>query len=93
MYKIGMAITDNVLTTALFYYCNTNLHTDIMRDLRQDVATMTEADLLAAIKRLAVKDESILVHRIKLNKMTQSPGTGVRTFLAKFKRSGFTMSV
>ena len=45
-----------------------------MRGLRQDVATMAEADLLAAIKRLAVKDESILVHRIKLNKMTQSPG-------------------
>ena len=90
MYKIGMAITNNVLSTALFYCCNTDLRTDIMRDLRQDVATMAEADLLAAIKRLAVKGEGILVHRIKLN---ESPGTGVRTFLAKFKRSGFTMSV
>ena len=59
----------------------TDLRTDIMRDLRQDVATMAEADLLAAIKRLAVKDESILVHRIKLNKMTQSPGT----FLANLR--------
>ena len=85
MYKIGMAITDNVLPTALFYCCNTDLRTDIMRDLRQDVATMAEEDLLAAIKRLAVKDESILVHRIKLNKMTQSPGTGVRTFLANLR--------
>ena len=85
MYKIGMAITENVLPTALFYCCNTDLRTDIMRDLRQDVATMAEADLLAAIKRLAVKDESILVHRIKLNKMTQSPGTGVRTFLANLR--------
>ena len=56
-----------------------------MRDLRQDVATMAEGDLLAAIKRLAVKDESIFVHRIKLNKMTQSPGTGVRTFLANLR--------
>ena len=57
MYKIGMAITDNVLPTALFYYGNTDLRTDIMRDLWQDVATMAEADLLAAIKRLAVKDQ------------------------------------
>ena len=80
-----MAITDNVLPTALFYCCNTDLRTDIMRDLRQDVATMAEGDLLAAIKRLAVKDESILVHRIKLNKLTQSPGTGVRTFLANLR--------
>ena len=85
MYKVGMAITDNVLPTALFYCCNTDLRTDIMRDLRQDVATMAEGDLLAAIKRLAVKDESILVHRIKLNKLTQSPGTGVRTFLANLR--------
>ena len=85
MYKVGMAITDNVLPTALFYCCNTDLRTDIMRDLRQDVATMAEEDLLAAIKRLAVKDESILVHCIKLNKMTQSPGTGVRTFLANLR--------
>ncbi|MCG8047535.1 MAG: hypothetical protein N0E48_18225 [Candidatus Thiodiazotropha endolucinida] len=46
---------------------------------------MAEAELLAAIKRLAVKDESILVHRIKLNKMTQSPGTGIRTFLANLR--------
>ena len=34
------------------------------------------------IKRLAVKDESSLVHLIKLSKMTQSPGTGIRTFVA-----------
>ena len=46
---------------------------------------MAEADLLAAIKRLAVKDESIFVHRLNINKMTQSPGTGVRTFLANLR--------
>ena len=85
MYKIGMAITDNVLPTTLFYCCNTDLRTDIMPDLRQDVATMAEADLLAAIKRLAVKDESILAHPIKLNKMTRSPGTGVPTYLANLR--------
>ena len=56
-----------------------------MRDLRQDVATMAEEDLLAGTKKLAVKDESILVHRIKLNKMTQSPGTGFQTFLANLR--------
>jgi len=77
MYKVGMAITANMLSTALFYCCDQDLQTDIMRDLREDVANMPEADLLAAIKRLAVKDESTLVHRIKLGKMTQSPGTGI----------------
>ncbi len=56
-----------------------------MRDLRDDVANMAEVDLLAAIKRLAVKDESTLVHRIKLGRMTQSPGTGIHTFLASLR--------
>ena len=85
MYKVGMAIADNVRSTALFYCCDHDLRTDIMRDIQGDVANMTEDDLLAAIKRLAVKDESTLVHRIKLSRMTQSPGTGIRTFLASLR--------
>ena len=80
MYKTGMTITANVLPTALFYCCDTNI-----RDLQGDVANMTEEDLLNAIKRLAVKEESTLVQRIKLNRMTQSPGSNVRTFLASLR--------
>ena len=79
-----MTIADN-LPTALFYCCSQDLRTDIMRDLQLDVAKMAQADLLAAIKRLAVKEESNLVHRLKLNRMTQSPGTGIRTFLANLR--------
>jgi len=56
-----------------------------MPDLQGDVANMTEEDLLNAIKRLAVKEESTLVQRIKLNRMTQSPGSNVRTFLASLR--------
>ena len=85
MYKAGMAIADNQVSTALFYCCEDELKTDLMRDLQTDVATMNENDLLAAIKCLAVKDESILVHRIKLSKMTQAPGTSIRTFLASLR--------
>ena len=71
MCKVGMAITDNILPTALFYCCKQDLRTDIMRDLQLDVAKIAEADLLAAIKRLAVNEERTLVHRLKLNRMTQ----------------------
>ena len=85
MYKTGMDIPANMLTTALFYCCSDDLRTDIMRDLRDDVATMPEETLLAAMKRLAVREESTLVHRIKLNQMTQPPGTGIRTFLANLR--------
>ena len=56
-----------------------------MCDLRGDVANMVEVDLLTAIKRLAVKDESTLVHLIKLSNIIQSPGTGIRTFVASLR--------
>ena len=58
---------------------------DLMRDLQVDVSSMPETDLLAAIKRLAVKQESTLVHRMRLSKMIQAPGTPIRTFLAALK--------
>ena len=85
MYKTGMALRTEQRSTALFYCCEDELKTDLMRDLQNDVSTMCEPDLLAAIKRLAVKDESVLVHRIKLSKMTQAPGTPIRTFLASLR--------
>ena len=85
MYKIGMAITPNMVSTALFYCCSDDLRTDLMRDIQADLASMSEANLLSAIKRLAVKEESVLVHRIRLGKMTQTPGTGIRTFLANLR--------
>ena len=85
MYKNGSAFGTNMVSTALFYCCDDDLMSDLMRDVQDDVSTMAEADLLAAIKRLAVKEESLLVHRIKLNKLTQAPGTPIRTFLAALR--------
>ena len=85
MYKLGMIIANNMIPTALFHCCSQDLCTDIKRDTRVDASTMTEKDLLDKIRRLALKEESTLVHRMKLNKMTQSPGTGVRTFLATLR--------
>ena len=85
MYKTGMAIPAAVCATALFHCCDEDLMSDLMRDLQADVSTMPETDLLAAIQRLAVKEESTLVHRLRLGKMTQAPGTPIRTFLAALK--------
>ncbi|KAK6178258.1 hypothetical protein SNE40_013066 [Patella caerulea] len=53
-----------------------------MRDIQGDVSHMPENELLNAIKRLAVKEESTLVHRLKMNRMVQSPATGIRTYQA-----------
>ena len=85
MYKTGMAISNVMRATALFHCCDQDLMNDLMRDLQEDVSKMAELDLLAAIKRLAVKEESTLVHRIRLSKLTQAPGTPIRTFLATLR--------
>ena len=85
MYKTGTAIPEGQAPTALFYCCSSNLRLDIMRDTRSDVSKMPESELLSEIRRLAVREESVLVHRMKLGKMTQAPGMSIRTFLANLR--------
>ena len=85
MYKNGTLIPVEQVATALFYCCSEGLRLDIMRDLQDDVAKMTEKELLENIRRLAVKEESILVQRIKMGRMVQSPGMAIRTFLANLR--------
>lgn len=85
MYKTGTDIKGTQTSIALFHCCSDELKQDVMRDLQINIALMPEGDLLAEIKRLAVKDESILVHRMKLGKMTQAPGMGIRTYLANLR--------
>ena len=75
MYKTGMAVPQAMIATALFHCCDDELRNDLMRDIQDDVSSMSEDELLAAIKRLAVKEESTLVHRMKLSKMMQAPGS------------------
>ena len=82
MYKKVMKLGNTELATGLFYCCEDDLKSTLMRDMQGDISAMAEADLLAAIKRLAVKDESVLVKRIKLSKLTQAPGSPIRTFLS-----------
>ena len=85
MFKNGTLLVESQEATALFYCCSTELRQDILRDLRCDIAALPEKDLLSEIRRLAVKEENVLVHRMKLGKMTQPPGSGIRTFLASLR--------
>ena len=85
MFKTGTNVPQHQVSIALFHCCSEGLKQDIMRDVQFDIGTMSETDLLGEIKRLAVKEESILVHRMKLGKMAQTPGMGIRTFLANLR--------
>ena len=46
---------------------------------------MTEANLISCTKKLAVKVESKLIHRIKMGQAVQPTGTGIHNFLANLK--------
>ena len=85
-YKTAMGITGGT-TSAHLYGC---LDEELKRDLQKSnqgvaAADMTEAALMEAVKRLAVKQESKLAHRIKMGKAIQTPGVSIRTFHAQLK--------
>ena len=85
LWKDATRLEANQVSTVLFHCCDKDLRTDIMRGNQGDIARMAEADLLLAIKRLAVTDESVLVQRIKMGKLIQAPGVGIKTFHASLK--------
>ena len=85
-YKTAMGIS-GATTSAHLYGC---LDEELKRDLQKSsqgtaASDMTENDLMSAIKKLAVKQESKLAHRIKLGRSVQAPGIGIRTFYAQLK--------
>ena len=86
MYKAGMSIKDTQSSVYLFNCLDHDLRADILRANPSTViGEMSEADLTAAVKVLAVKMESKLVHRIRMGQATQPPGHSIRNFHASLK--------
>ena len=74
-------------TSAHLYGC---LDEKLKKDLQKSnqgvpAVDMTEAALMEAVKKLAVKKESKLAHRIKMSRAVQTPGVSIRTFYAQLK--------
>ena len=86
LYKSGMNIQDAQSSVYLFNCLDHNLRDDILRANPSTlIGEMSEADLTAAVKILAVKVESKLVHRIRMGQATQAPGHSIRNFHASLK--------
>merc|ERR1712215_656446 len=86
VYKTGMSIGVGLSSVHLFNCLDQDLRDDVLRaNPSTHIRDMTEDDLIAAVKKLAVKEESRLVHRIKLWNINQTPGQGVRNFHAVLK--------
>ena len=86
MFKTGMGITTTQSPVFLFNCLDSDLKDDILRaNPGTEVAEMTETALTDAIKTLAVKVESKLVHRIRMGQASQAPGTSIKIFHATLK--------
>ena len=86
MYKLGMRISSETASPYLFNCLDKELQDDVLRAKPEtSIGGISEDDLKAVIKQLAVKEESILVHRIKLGDMSQAAGISVRNYHATLK--------
>ena len=82
----GMNIQDAQSSVYLFNCLDHDLRDDILRANPSTlIGEMSEADLTAAVKILAVTVESKLVHRIRMGQAKQAPGHRIRNFHASLK--------
>ena len=65
--------------------CDENLRKDITRDAGGSLADKTVEEAMAAIKKLAVREENAMVARVQLSNMRQDRDEPVRGFGAAFE--------
>ena len=78
-------MTGTDLVMQLLECCEDDLRKDLTRTAGGSLAKKTEAQVLAAIKVLAVRQENVMVARVALNQMRQDHNEPVRTFAARVK--------
>ena len=82
IYKTTMGI-DSSAPSWLFACLDRDLGDEVIKaNPGIEPQNMTEAALTASIKKLAVKVESKLLHRIKMGQLKQDPGVSVNNYLA-----------
>ena len=89
LFKSGTNIQNSEINNHLFQCCVDSLGDDLLRGLT-DVASVTENDLLKAIKKLAVQPVARGVRRTELINMQQDAGEPIRSFHAKVKGRAVT---
>ena len=86
IFKTTMRVDDADAPSWLFNCLDKDLGDEVIKaNPGNEPQTMTEAVLIASIKKLAVKVESKLLHRIKMGKLQQDPGVSVNNYLAALR--------
>ena len=84
LFKSGSNIPQDQITTQLWHCCESDLETDLFRQI-DSVAEIDEDTLLAAIKKLSVVHVASSVRKTNLLSLRQDHGQPVRTFAAKVR--------
>ena len=85
IYKTTMGI-DSSTPSWLFACLDKDLGDEVIKaNPGTKPQNMTEAALTASIKKLAVKVESKLLHRIKMGQLKQDPGVNVNNYVAALR--------
>ena len=86
IYKTTMGIDGGTASSWLFNCLDRDLGDAVLKaNPGTDPQNMSEVDLLASAKKLAVKVESKLVHRIRMGRAFQQPGVSIENFFAHLK--------
>ena len=84
-YKSATGITGNKLVLQLLECCEEDLRKDITRAAGGSLASKTENEVLEAIKRLAIREENVMVARYELHSMTQDHSETIRSYDARIR--------
>ena len=84
-YKSATKLSDSDLVIQLLECCDESLRKDLTRVHKSSLTNMTESDLISAIKRLSVVEESALVSRFNLHNMKQDIDEPIRSYVARIK--------
>jgi len=84
-YKSTTKLAGKELIIQLLECCNENLRNDLTRAQGGTLTDKPEADVLAAIRQLAVREENTMVARVALHNMRQDRDETVRSFGARLQ--------
>lgn len=84
-YKNAVHLTGSDCVLQLLECCDETLRRDLTRSSGGSMAAKPEVEVLAAMRRLAVREENTMVARVGLQNMTQDADEPIRTFAARLR--------
>ena len=84
-YVTATKVTGRDMIIQLLECCDENLRKDLTRSTIGTLTDKSEADVLKAIRLLAVREENVMVARVTLNNMHQDRDETIRSFGARLR--------